>query len=76
MGMMDGRIAGRMFSIVPFPVPGNGEKATRNHFLHNIGDSYEREYNWLAVLFNGETYNGGSAEIKQRLADIRGALAS
>ena len=58
----DGHITGRVYSNVPFPVPATGEEAIQNHILRHIGGSYEREGNWLAVLFNGEVYKGGRAD--------------
>ena len=60
--MKDGRITGRVYSTVPFPVPGTGEEAIQNHILRHFGGSFEREGNWLAVLFNGEVYKGGRAD--------------
>ena len=58
----DGQITGRVHSTVPFPVPGTGEEAIQNHILRHVGGSYEREGNWLVVLFNGEVSKGGRAE--------------
>jgi hypothetical protein len=58
----DGHITGRVYSTVPFPIPVTGEEAIQNHILRHIGGSYEREHNWLAVLFNGEVFKGGRAE--------------
>ena len=56
------QIIGRVYSTVPFPVPGTGEEAIQNHILRHVGGSYEREGNWLVVLFNGEVSKGGRAE--------------
>ena len=58
----DGQITGRVYSTVPFPVPRSGEEAIQNHILRHIGGSFEREANWLVVLFNGEVYKGGRAD--------------
>ena len=58
----DGQITGRVYSTVPFPVPGTGEEAIQNHILRHVGGSFEREGNWLAVFFNGEVFKGGRAE--------------
>ncbi|MBL8421012.1 MAG: DUF1329 domain-containing protein [Dechloromonas sp.] len=57
--MKEGRITGRVYSPVPFPVPRTGDEAMQNHILRHVGGSYEREGNWLAVLFNGEVFKGG-----------------
>ena len=62
INMKDGHITGRIYSSVPFPVPVSGEEAIQNHILRHVGGSYEREANWLVVLFNGEVYKGGRAD--------------
>ena len=60
--MKDGRIAGRLYSTVPFPIPKIGEEAIHNHILRYVGGSFDREYDSFPVRANGDTFKIGMAD--------------